>query len=29
MPNELDKVKNLSAEYQQALFSYTNVGDFK
>ena len=29
MPNELEKVKNLSAEYQQALFSYTNVGDFK
>ena len=28
MPNELEKVKNLSAEYQQTLFSYTNVGGF-
>ena len=27
-PNELDKIKNLSAEYQQTLFSYTNVGSF-
>ena len=26
MPHELEKVKNLSAEYQQALFSYKNVG---
>ena len=28
MPFELEKVKNLSAEYQQTLFSYTNVGGY-
>lgn len=28
MPHELEKVKNLSAEYQQTLFSYVNIGGF-
>lgn len=28
MPNELEKVKQLSGEYQQTLFSYPNIGEF-